>query len=199
MQNIMKRIPTGLLPALLLLPAAAAAVGAAPPPSAKAAPAVPPLSAVTTSKIKDLTAVLRVVEADFEALGKIDKNITYLQSSFVPGRHLEQVRRMEQLLAPEVQMHCEFLRTMDGQVTCTALQIVKFSTEERLQEIMQIYRDNGVRIVTVRGRFGDIVTRTRILRPWSAVARTYAWLVAPPIAAQSVPSGLPPEVGQRTH
>jgi FAD/FMN-containing dehydrogenase len=77
---------------------------------------------------------------------KTDKNITYLQSSFVAGRHLEQVRRMEQLLAPEVQMHCEFLRTMDGQVTCTALQIVKFSTEERLQEIMQIYRDNGVRI-----------------------------------------------------
>ena len=53
---------------------------------------------------------------------------------------------MESLLAPEVQMHCEFMRNMDGLVTCTALQIVKFTTEERLQEIMQIYRDNGVRI-----------------------------------------------------
>lgn len=77
---------------------------------------------------------------------KSDKNITYLQSAFVAGQHLEQVRRMESLLAPEVQMHCEFLRNMDGLVTCTALQIVKFTTEERLQEIMQIYRDNGVRI-----------------------------------------------------
>ena len=77
---------------------------------------------------------------------KVDKGITYLQSAFAAGQHLEQVRRMEKLLSPEVQMHAEFLRNMDGQVTCTALQIVKFSTEERLQEIMQLYRDNGVRI-----------------------------------------------------
>ena len=77
---------------------------------------------------------------------KIDKGITYLQSAFVAGQHLEQVRRMEKLLSPEVQMHAEFIRNLDGHVTCTALQIVKFSTEERLQEIMQIYRDNDVRI-----------------------------------------------------
>jgi FAD/FMN-containing dehydrogenase len=77
---------------------------------------------------------------------KVDKGITYLQSAFVAGQHLEQVRRMEKLLSPEVQMHAEFIRNLDGQVTCTALQIVKFSTEERLQQIMQIYRDNGVRI-----------------------------------------------------
>jgi len=77
---------------------------------------------------------------------KTDKNITYLQSAFVPGQHLEQVRKMEKLLGEEVLMHAEFIRGMDGQVTCTALQIVRFSTEERLQEIMQAYRDNGVRI-----------------------------------------------------
>jgi hypoxanthine-guanine phosphoribosyltransferase len=77
---------------------------------------------------------------------KVDKDITYLQSAFTAGQHLEQVRRMEQLLGNEVLMHAEFIRTMEGQVTCSALQIVKFSTEERLQEIMRIYRDNGVRI-----------------------------------------------------
>lgn len=77
---------------------------------------------------------------------KTDKNITYLQSAFVPGEHLEQVRRMEQLLGEEVLMHAEFIRNLEGKVTCTALQIVKFTTEERLQEIMQCYRDNGVRI-----------------------------------------------------
>jgi FAD/FMN-containing dehydrogenase len=53
---------------------------------------------------------------------------------------------MEKLLGGEVLMHTEFIRNLDGNVTCTALQIVKFTTEERLQEIMQIYRDNGVRI-----------------------------------------------------
>jgi FAD/FMN-containing dehydrogenase len=77
---------------------------------------------------------------------KVDKDITYLQSAFTAGQHLEQVRRMEKLLGNEVLMHAEFIRTMEGQVTCSALQIVKFSTEERLQEIMRIYRENGVRI-----------------------------------------------------
>lgn len=77
---------------------------------------------------------------------KTDKDITYLQSAFVPGQHLAQVRHMEKLLGGEVLMHAEFIRNLEGQVTCTALQIVKFTTEERLQQIMQTYRDNGVRI-----------------------------------------------------
>lgn len=77
---------------------------------------------------------------------KVDKGITYLQSAFTPGQHLEQVKRMEQLLGGEVLMHTEFIRNMDGLLTCTALQLVKFTTEARLQEIMQIHRDNGVRI-----------------------------------------------------
>ncbi len=77
---------------------------------------------------------------------RVDKSITYLQSAFTPGQHLAQVRRMEKLLGGEVLMHAEFIRNMDGLMTCTALQLVKFSTEERLQEIMKIHRDNGVRI-----------------------------------------------------
>jgi FAD/FMN-containing dehydrogenase len=77
---------------------------------------------------------------------KTDRNITYLQSAFTPGQHLEQVRRMEKELGGEVLMHAEFIRDLGGHVTCTALQLVKFTTEERLQEIMDIYRENGVRI-----------------------------------------------------
>ncbi|WP_298924238.1 FAD-binding oxidoreductase [uncultured Ramlibacter sp.] len=77
---------------------------------------------------------------------RVDKNLTYLQSAFTAGQHLEQVRTMEKLLGGEVMMHTEFIRNMDGLMTCTALQLVKFSTEERLNEIMQIHRDNGVRI-----------------------------------------------------
>jgi FAD/FMN-containing dehydrogenase len=77
---------------------------------------------------------------------KLDKNITYLQSAFTAGQHVEQVKRMEQLLGGEVLMHTEFIRNIDGNLTCTALQLVKFTTEARLQEIMQVYRDNGVRI-----------------------------------------------------
>ena len=43
-------------------------------------------------------------------------------------------------------MHVEFIRNIEGLMTCSALQLVRFTTEERLQQIMQIYRDNGVRI-----------------------------------------------------
>lgn len=77
---------------------------------------------------------------------KTEKEITYLQSAFTPGRHLEQIRRMEKAFAGEVLMHAEFIRNMDGLVTCTALQIVRYTSDERLQEIMRAHRDNGVRI-----------------------------------------------------
>ena len=77
---------------------------------------------------------------------KVDKSLTYLQSSFTPGKHLEQVRTMERLLGGEVLLHAEFIRGMDGLHTCTALQLVRFTTEARLDEIMAIFRANGVRI-----------------------------------------------------
>lgn len=77
---------------------------------------------------------------------RVDKNLTYLQSAFTPGQHVEQVRRMHELFGDEVMMHAEFIRNIDGLMTCTALQLVRFSTEERLQEIMRIHRENDVRI-----------------------------------------------------
>ncbi len=77
---------------------------------------------------------------------KIDKTLTYLQSSFVPGQHVQQITGMEKLLGGEVLMHAEFLRNMDGLITCSALQLVRFTTEERLDEIIRIHRAQGVRI-----------------------------------------------------
>ena len=77
---------------------------------------------------------------------RIDKTLTYLQSSFTPGQHVQQITEMEKLFAGEVLMHAEFLRGMDGQLSCSALQLVRFTTEERLDEIIRIYREHGVRI-----------------------------------------------------
>jgi FAD/FMN-containing dehydrogenase len=77
---------------------------------------------------------------------KVDKSLTYLQSSFVPGRHVAQITEMEQLFAGEVLMHVEFLRGLDGLLTCSALQLVRFTTEERLYEIIRMHRERGVRI-----------------------------------------------------
>jgi FAD/FMN-containing dehydrogenase len=78
---------------------------------------------------------------------KVDPTLTYLQSTFTPGLHLEQVRHMEKLLGGnEVLLHAEFLRTVTGEVTCSALQLVRYTTPQRLTEIIDIFRDNGVRI-----------------------------------------------------
>jgi len=77
---------------------------------------------------------------------KVDKTLTYLQSSFVPGQHVQQITAMEQLFAGEVLMHVEFLRGLDGRITCSALQLVRFTTEERLDEIIRMHRECGVRI-----------------------------------------------------
>jgi FAD/FMN-containing dehydrogenase len=77
---------------------------------------------------------------------KADKGLTYLQTTFTPGKHLDQVRTIQSLFGDEVLMHVEFLRSMDGFTTCTSLPLVRFSTEERLNEVIQIFRDNGIRV-----------------------------------------------------
>ncbi|MES2533624.1 MAG: FAD-binding oxidoreductase [Pseudomonadota bacterium] len=77
---------------------------------------------------------------------RIDKTLTYLQSSFTPGQYVQQITAMEKMFAGEVMMHVEFLRGMDGLLSCSALQLVRFTTEERLNEIIRLHRENGVRI-----------------------------------------------------
>ena len=77
---------------------------------------------------------------------KVDRGLTYLQSSFVPGQHVRQITEMQRLFGDEVLMHAEFLRGMDGLITCSALQLVRFTTEERLDEIIRLHRESGVRI-----------------------------------------------------
>ena len=77
---------------------------------------------------------------------KLDRTLTYIQSGFDPARYLEQVKSLERLLAGEVMMHLEFLRTKDGAFNCSGLQLIRYSTEARLDEIMQIYREHGVAI-----------------------------------------------------
>jgi FAD/FMN-containing dehydrogenase len=77
---------------------------------------------------------------------KVDASLTYIQSGFDPTRNLAQVRALEAELAGEVMMHLEFLRTKEGALNCSGLQLVRYTTEARLNQIMQIYRDHGVQI-----------------------------------------------------
>ncbi|MEF2071966.1 FAD-binding oxidoreductase [Consotaella aegiceratis] len=70
---------------------------------------------------------------------KVDPTITYLQIQYPD---LAAVGRMIEIFGDEVPMHCELIR-FDGKVTFSGLPIVRFTTEERLNEIIRIHEDNG--------------------------------------------------------
>ena len=75
---------------------------------------------------------------------KIDKNLTYIQSGYTSGPHVSQAKALHKLLGDEVLIHLEFIRSKEGAPTCSGLQLVRYSTDARLNEIMQIHRDHGV-------------------------------------------------------
>ena len=77
---------------------------------------------------------------------KTDPSLTYLQNSFTPGVHLQQLRMIAPLLGDEVLWHLEFIRSFDGPTTCTALPLVRWRDAARLEEIIALMREHGVRV-----------------------------------------------------
>ncbi|MEG3129645.1 FAD-binding oxidoreductase [Pantoea cypripedii] len=77
---------------------------------------------------------------------KVDKTLTYLQTAYAADNYYQQALAMEAQLSDEVMSHIEFLRDMNGTLTCSGLPLVRYSDEDRLNAIMDIYRDNGVKI-----------------------------------------------------
>ena len=76
---------------------------------------------------------------------QMDPSITYLQALFPPGRNLELIEHMYRHFGDEVMMHLEFIRVA-GKVTCSGLPLVRFTTEERLDEIIRYHEEHGVGI-----------------------------------------------------
>jgi FAD/FMN-containing dehydrogenase len=77
---------------------------------------------------------------------KVDKSLTYIQSGYPAGTHVKLAKQLHAALGDEVHVHLEFIRTKEGAMTCSGLQLVRFSSEERLNRIMQIHREHGVYI-----------------------------------------------------
>ncbi|MEO1018708.1 MAG: FAD-binding oxidoreductase [Pseudomonadota bacterium] len=69
---------------------------------------------------------------------KVDPTITYLQTQYPDLAHVEKIIGM---LGDEMPMHLEMIR-FDGKVTFAGLPIVRYTTEERLEEIIKIHEDN---------------------------------------------------------
>jgi FAD/FMN-containing dehydrogenase len=79
----------------------------------------------------------------------VDTSITYLQSIFpnnVETLHatpLEIVEHMYEHFGDEVMMHLEFIK-FNGMVVPAALQLVRYTTEARLNEIIRYHEERGV-------------------------------------------------------
>lgn len=72
----------------------------------------------------------------------IDSNLTYLQTFFFT---LDRVEQMYRHFGDEVAIHLEFLRA-GGKAVPGGLQLVRFTTEERLEEIIRYHEECGAAI-----------------------------------------------------
>ena len=73
---------------------------------------------------------------------KIDPSFTYLQVQYPGPDHVERVRKMTEIFGDEVPGHLEFIR-FSGRVQCSGLPLVRYTTAERLEEIIRIHEDHG--------------------------------------------------------
>ena len=74
---------------------------------------------------------------------KHDRKVTYLQCLFPSDSLIESVRKMSELFGDEVLYHLEF-QHWGGRVTCSSLPVLRYSSPERLNEIIRIHEDNGI-------------------------------------------------------
>jgi FAD/FMN-containing dehydrogenase len=73
---------------------------------------------------------------------RVDPSITYLQSLYPFPNQLVLVEKMDKMFPGEVFSHLEFVR-FDGNITSFGLPLVKFTSEERLDEIVRLHEENG--------------------------------------------------------
>ena len=73
---------------------------------------------------------------------RVEPAMTYLQSLYPYPNHLSKVAAVADAFGDEVTTHLEFVR-FDGVITCFGLPLVRFTTEERLDEIVKIHEDMG--------------------------------------------------------
>ncbi|MBD2178826.1 FAD-binding oxidoreductase [Pseudanabaena sp. FACHB-1998] len=72
-----------------------------------------------------------------------DSSLTYLQSLFLNDPQLTLVQRMYEYFGDEVMMHLEFIK-VNGTVIPAAIQVVRFTTSDRLNEIIEYHESQGV-------------------------------------------------------
>lgn len=72
----------------------------------------------------------------------VDSSLTYLQTVFPYDPKLELLEHMYEHFGDEVMMHLEFLRS-EGRILPAALQLVRYTTPTRLNEIIRYHEEKG--------------------------------------------------------
>lgn len=75
---------------------------------------------------------------------KADPAYTYLQCGFSPSECREQFRLLRERYGQEILFHIEFMKNGDGIVIPGAIPVVRFTTEERLNDMIDYCRSIGV-------------------------------------------------------
>ncbi len=75
---------------------------------------------------------------------KADPAFTYLQCGFSPTGCREQFRLLRQRYGDEILFHIEFMKNGEGVVIPGAIPVVRFTTEERLNDMIAYCRSIGV-------------------------------------------------------
>ncbi|NNE23542.1 MAG: FAD-binding oxidoreductase, partial [Rhizobiales bacterium] len=76
---------------------------------------------------------------------KVDPSITYLQVRYGFPDHLDKVAKIREIFGDEVPQHLEVMRD-NGKVIFAGLSLVRFTTEDRLDDIIRIHEDLGCMI-----------------------------------------------------
>jgi FAD/FMN-containing dehydrogenase len=75
---------------------------------------------------------------------KTDPAYTYLQCGFDPATSRDQMTRLRERFGQEILFHMEFMKNGRGQVIPGAIPLVYYTTEERLNEMIEFCREIGV-------------------------------------------------------
>ncbi len=75
---------------------------------------------------------------------KADSTWTYLQCGFSPAECRDQFRKLRARFGEDILFHIEFMKNGQGIVIPGAIPVVRFSTPERLQEMIDYCREIGV-------------------------------------------------------
>ncbi|WNL41644.1 FAD-binding oxidoreductase [Halomonas sp. PAMB 3264] len=77
---------------------------------------------------------------------KHDKNFTNLQTNYDDTCVLEQLKEVKKETNSEVLIHLEFIRNAQSKILITGLPLVKYTSDQRLLDIIEIHRRLGIKV-----------------------------------------------------